>query len=226
VGGFHGRLPHRLRNAITLVFTIYSLINTTTAIAPRRRCGGVTTQLILGCGWYALLLARTVITQFALCEAWIGALDVTGRRLIAMAGRLVVEVGWRCRCLEDCWECCSSLSSLDGACCSVKHDEARDLGGSHLSFRQPAPIAGYIATYRTCYVSTRTALLGLFMLTGPRHLRNWINWTDLLRLLNCLEADPSVNTARNNTRIVAIVGYHGNAVYRAVTWIPICVSVT
>jgi hypothetical protein len=26
-----------------------------------------------------------------------------------MAGRLVVEVGWRRCCLEDCWECCSSL---------------------------------------------------------------------------------------------------------------------
>jgi hypothetical protein len=41
----------------------------------------------------------------------------------------------------------------------------------------------------------------------------------------CLEADPSVDTARNNTWIVVIAGYHGNPVYRAVAWIPICVSV-
>jgi hypothetical protein len=46
-------------------------------------------QLVLGCRWYALLLTRTVNTQLALC----GALDITGRRLVAMAGRLVVEVG-------------------------------------------------------------------------------------------------------------------------------------
>jgi hypothetical protein len=58
-------------------------------------------QLILCCRWYALLLARTVSTQLALCEA----LDVTGRRLFAMSGRLAVEVGWRCCCLKDCWEC-------------------------------------------------------------------------------------------------------------------------
>jgi hypothetical protein len=50
-------------------------------------------------------------------------------------------------------------------------------------------------------------------------------WTDLRCLLNCLEADPSENTARNNACFVAIVGYHGNPVYRAVAWIPICVSV-
>jgi hypothetical protein len=47
------------------------------------------------------------------------------------------------------------------------------------------------------------------------------------KMLNdCLEADPIVNTARNNSRIVAIVRHHGNPVYRAVAWIPICVSVT
>jgi hypothetical protein len=37
------------------------------------------------------------------------------------------------------------------------------------------------------------------------------------RLVKCLEADPSENTARNSTCFVAIVGYHGNSVYRAVT---------
>jgi hypothetical protein len=45
-------------------------------------------------------------------------------------------------------------------------------------------------------------------------------------LRSCLEADPSVDTARNNSCFFAIVGYHGNFVYRAVAWIPICVTVT
>jgi hypothetical protein len=43
--------------------------------------------------------------------------------------------------------------------------------------------------------------------------------------LNCFEADPSENAAWKNTRIVEIVGYHGNPLYRAVAWIPICISV-
>jgi hypothetical protein len=52
------------------------------------------------------------------------------------------------------------------------------------------------------------------------------SFEDPRRLVNCLEADPSENTARNNTCFVVIVGYQGNSVYRAVAWIPICVSVT
>jgi hypothetical protein len=50
--------------------------------------------------------------------------------------------------------------------------------------------------------------------------------TDPRRLVNCLEADPSENTAGNSTCFVAIVGYHGNSVYRTIAWIPICVIVT
>jgi hypothetical protein len=45
------------------------------------------------CRWYALLLTRTVNTPLALCEDGSEALDVTGRLFIAMAGRLVAEVG-------------------------------------------------------------------------------------------------------------------------------------
>jgi hypothetical protein len=87
-----------------------------------------------------------------------------------------------------------------------------------------APIAGYVATYRTCRANTRTAMLELYVLIGLRHFRYWLaDW--LRRLLNCLEANPSENAARNNTRIVAIVGYHRNPLYRAVAWIPICISV-
>jgi hypothetical protein len=55
--------------------------------------GGVTPQLMFGCRWYALLLARSVNTQLALCGVGSDALDVTGRQLFAMAGRVVVEVG-------------------------------------------------------------------------------------------------------------------------------------
>jgi hypothetical protein len=62
--------------------------------------GGVAPQLILGCWWYAPLLTRSVNTQLALCEAWGGALDVTGRRLVAMVGRLAVGVGWQRCCFE------------------------------------------------------------------------------------------------------------------------------
>jgi hypothetical protein len=56
----------------------------------------------------------------------------------------------------------------------VKPDEARvDLAVSHLSLRWPAPIAGYIVTYRTCRVKTRTALLKLNVLTGPSWSRRY-----------------------------------------------------
>jgi hypothetical protein len=51
--------------------------------------GAVSPQLMFVCTWYALLLARSVNTQLSLC----GALSVTGRRLVAVTGRLVVEVG-------------------------------------------------------------------------------------------------------------------------------------
>jgi hypothetical protein len=57
---------------------------------------------------------------------------------------------------------------------------------------------------------------------------SWLltDWTELCRLLNCLEADPIVNTARNSSCIVAIVRHHENPVYRSVAWIPISESVT
>jgi hypothetical protein len=73
-------------------------------------------QLMLGCGWYAPLLTRSVNTRLGLCGAWGGALDVGAVSPLvaeavgdlwlmsadgaAMAGRVVVEVGWRRCCLE------------------------------------------------------------------------------------------------------------------------------
>jgi hypothetical protein len=39
-------------------------------------------------------------------------------------------------------------------------------------------------------------LLEMYVLAGPRHLAGWLtDWTELRRLLNCLEADISENTA-------------------------------
>jgi hypothetical protein len=59
--------------------------------------------------------------QLALCEAWGRALDVTGRRSVAMAGRLVVEVGWRRCCLETAGSVLAPhWGSLGQTCCSAK----------------------------------------------------------------------------------------------------------
>jgi hypothetical protein len=62
-------------------------------------------------------------------------------------------------------------------------------------------------------------------LTDPRRLVNCLKRLSVY-LSSCLVVHPSVDTTRNNTWIVAIVGYHGNPVYRTVTWIPICIIVT
>jgi hypothetical protein len=64
-----------------LVFTVFHYVGASHGNLPYSYCR-----------WYALLLARFVNTQLALCGAGSGALDVTGRRLVAMVGRLVVEV--------------------------------------------------------------------------------------------------------------------------------------
>jgi hypothetical protein len=96
-------------------------------LGPLNLCW-VSPQLIRGCRWYALLLTRSVNTQLSLCGAWGGALDITGRRLIAMAGPLVVKSA---DCVAASKAAGSVLAfhwgSLVGACCSVKPDEAREL---------------------------------------------------------------------------------------------------
>jgi Na+-transporting NADH:ubiquinone oxidoreductase subunit NqrB len=56
---------------------------------------------------------------------------------------------------------------------AVQWSQRVDPAGSHLSLRRPAPVAGFIATYRTCHVSTRTALIELNVLTGPSRLADW-----------------------------------------------------
>jgi hypothetical protein len=58
----------------------------------------------------------------------------------------------------------------------ARRSQRVNLTGSHLSLRRPAPIAGYIATYRTYHANTRTALLELNLLTGPSRLANCLTW--------------------------------------------------
>jgi hypothetical protein len=60
---------------------------------------------ILDTRYYIFFIDTHWNTPLALSEAWGGALDATGRLLIVMVGRLVVEVGRRRCCLKDCWEC-------------------------------------------------------------------------------------------------------------------------
>jgi hypothetical protein len=124
------------------------------------------------CRWYALLLARSINTQFALCEAWRGALDVTGRRFIAMAGRLQLKSADGVAARKTAGSIALHWGSLDGACGSVKPDEAREL---------------------IWLVPTKV-------------------FADLLLSL------VSLRLTERDARTAPV--------YRAVTWIPICVSVT
>jgi hypothetical protein len=131
------------------------------------------------CRWYALLLARSVNTQLELCGAWSGALNVTGRRLIAMAGRLVVEVGWRhCR-LKNCWECLLFTGARSiGACCSVKPDEARELIWLVPIKSSPTCSCNWLhCNLQNVSREHANCTVEMYVLTGPRHLGNWLNWT-------------------------------------------------
>jgi hypothetical protein len=166
-------------------------------------CGGTSSDCeearvirILVCRWYVLLLTRSV-KPLALCEAWGRATSCYWSAVGCNGQATVVEVGWLRCCLEDCWECCTSLGL---ARWGVLFSEARwsqrvHLAGSHLSLSRPAPIAGYVATCGTCRANTRTALLELSI------------WT----FVPCWGV-PSVDAACNNHCIVAVVGYHGNPV--------------
>jgi hypothetical protein len=153
----------------------------------------------------------TCIKQSLRRSSWCywSAVDCDGRAI-------VIEVGWRRCCLKDCWECLLYTGArLMGR--AVQWSQRVDPAGSHLSLRRPAPIDGYIATSRTYHANNRTALLELNMLTEA---------SSMYSSVDVLKRDPSEDTARNSSCIVAIVGYHENSVYRAVVWIRICVTVT
>jgi hypothetical protein len=123
--------------------------------------GGFPSQLMFGCRLHALLLTRSVNIQLALC----GALGVTGRRLVAVAGRLVVEVGWRRCCLEDCRECCSSLRLSMGR--AVHWSPMKPESWSSWFPLKSLPTFScrcYIATYGTCRANTRKHCSQQYML--------------------------------------------------------------
>jgi hypothetical protein len=78
-------------------------------------------------------LTQSVNTELALSRAWSSALWYYSLAVDCDGGATVVEVGWRHCCLEDCWECCSSLEL---ARWGVLFSEAGwsqrvDLAGSH-----------------------------------------------------------------------------------------------
>jgi hypothetical protein len=59
-----------------------------------------------------------------------------------------------------------------------------DLAGSHLSVRRPAPISGYIATYRACHANTRIALLELYVQLRRSCVRRYLEWHGVLLVLS------------------------------------------
>jgi hypothetical protein len=129
----------------------------------------------------------------------------------------VVEVGWRCCCLEDCWECCSSLG----------------LARWGMLFMKPESWSGWFPLKSSLTCSCRwlhcdlqnvpRELLEMYVLTGPRHLAEWL--TELICVVSLIALRQTQMKTMLATIHVAIVGCHGNPVYRAVAWIPICISV-
>jgi hypothetical protein len=241
--------PESMRKHLTLVKTNHrnslsleqALILTFANILPRTEmlacqkqaqssCGGGIPTINIRCRWYALLLTRSVNTQLALCGAWSGApwcywsvVDCDDRatcswsRLTALlVGRLLgvllfTGASSMGRAVEwspikpEGWSGWFTLKSSPTCHCRWLHCDLQNVPREHTN----------------CTAGTVRA---------NRSEASWqlteLNWTELSRLLNYPEADPSVNTARNNTWIVAIVGYHRKLVYRAVAWIPICLSIT
>jgi hypothetical protein len=64
-------------------------------------------------------------------------------------------------------------------------------------------------TYRTCRENKRTALLEIYMLTGPRHLADLL--TELIRVGSLTALGRTQVKTLLATIHVAIVGYHGKS---------------
>jgi hypothetical protein len=62
---------------------------------------------------------------------------------------------------------------------AVQWSQRVDLAGFHSSLCRPAPVDDYITTYRMCHANCTA---GMYVLTGPRHLVNW------LTELNCVSS--------------------------------------
>jgi hypothetical protein len=126
----------------------------------------------------------------------------------------VVEVGWRRCCLEDCWECCSSLR------CAVQWSPMKPESWSGWFPLKSSPTC----SCRWLHCDLQNVRREHPNYNARTQRANWSessSWQERLpvSLSWCLEADPLVDTAHNNSCIVAIVGYHGNSVYLVVTWI-------
>jgi hypothetical protein len=92
---------------------------------------------------------------------------------LLLGRRLVVEVGWRRCCLEDCWECCSSLRL---ARWGVLFRELIWLVPTKVF----ADLLLSLVTLRLAERATRTALLDCNLVTGPsRLLTDWSVFPDI-----------------------------------------------
>jgi hypothetical protein len=100
----------------------------------------------------------------------------------------------------------------------VKPDEARELIWL-VPTKVFADLLLLLVTLRLTERATRTALLELYVLIGLRHLRYWLAELVSLTALRRTQVKTLLATIH-----FAFVGCHGNPVYRAVTWIPICIS--
>jgi hypothetical protein len=102
--------------------------------------------------------------------------------------------------------------SLDGACRSVKYDEARELIWL-VPTKVFADLLLSLVTLRLTERAARTALLEMYMLTGRGHLADWL--TDWLTELNCVVSLTVLRRTQVKTLLatihVAFVCYHGKS---------------
>jgi hypothetical protein len=185
------------KHVFRVLSTIFRMLGKQTLLRlPKGSVGAVSPQLMFVCRWYALLLARSVNTQLALCEAWSGALDVTGRLLMRWPG-----------------DCSSSrlmallLGTLLGM---LLFTEARSMGRAvQWSPMKPESWSGWFwlkssPTCSYCWllwhlqnVPREHAICTAGTVRANRSEASSLlaGWTELRLLRNCLQADPSENTA-------------------------------
>jgi hypothetical protein len=136
----------------------------------------------------------------------------------------VVQVGWRRWCLEDCWECCTEVRSMR---CAVQWSPMEPESWSGWFPLKSSPAC----SYRWLHCDLQNVPREHANCTAGTVRANWSEASSLLiGELNCVFSVTAFRWTQVKTLLatihVAFVGCHGNPVYRAVTWIPICVSVT
>jgi hypothetical protein len=115
--------------------------------------------------------------------------------------------------------------------------EARSMGRAiHCSPMKPESWSGWfpLKSLPTCSCrwlhcdlqNVPRELLELYVLTGPRHLRRWL--TELIRVvsLTALRRTQVKTLLATIYELLRLLVTMESPVYRDVTWIPICVSVT